>query len=214
MEGSYQDIQGSRKHLDTLTVQGQHFSINHYIYGRFQGEFDSPHASMGGEWVPNVGAVKKCGQVPQKSDSPNRAPTNVFDQAIARRCLRRDHHLTARIAAIIEAKKKAAPPVEFAVVVSAEGERPAAEAREAQQHGQQISEFPEALEEAIGRGGYIGCEAHAEQIDKVKLAAGMLQAKHVARFSRTGEDGFSGMFRPIAGEVSKKRVPGAKRQKT
>src|SRR5207253_5285616 len=57
-------------------------------------------------------------------------------------------------------------------------------------------------------------ESHTEQIDKVKLAAGMLQAKDINRFPLARENGFSSVLRAVAGEIAKKRGSRAQRQET
>src|SRR5581483_3969579 len=60
-EHSYQDVQCTRKHLDAVTLECKHLSVDHHIHRLRQLKLNVSDTAPGSKRVANVRAVKKRG---------------------------------------------------------------------------------------------------------------------------------------------------------
>ena len=114
----------------------------------------------------------------------------------------------------LEREEEATAAVNLLVVIDAQRKRAAIEPRQANQHTENISEFSEALEAAIGYGRDVSREAHAQQIGEVEFAGCVGEAQDVAGAAPPGENRLNGVLGAAVAEIAQERVAGAQRQKT
>jgi len=139
------------------------------------------------QWMLNMSAVVKRGQVADKSDAPDRPPSYEFDQAVVHFGGWGNHHSAAGEFAVIEGQEKAGATVNVAFAVNAERKRATPESRQAEKDGGLIPDLTPIAEAARPQGGYVGGKSDAENIDVVEHAIFVGETKHVA-FTRAASN--------------------------
>src|SRR6185437_7988141 len=116
---SYENVQRSRKHVETLALQTEAFAVHHHRHRRIKREFNFAHSLAGRERMLDVRPVKKSMKVAQQSKASNRAPSHILNQAVIGIGAWSDHHLAAGKFAVAESQEQAAAPVKFRRAVRA-----------------------------------------------------------------------------------------------
>src|SRR5580658_4327945 len=94
--------------------------------------------------------VEKRRQIPQQSQPPNRSPADIFEQAVVSSSVRRDHHLSAGEAAIVERQEKATPTVVLHLRIHAMWKRPPVQPGQAGKHTENVTSLAKFLEPPVG----------------------------------------------------------------
>ena len=125
--------------------------------------------------------------------------------------MRRNHHFTPGVLAVAEGEKQAATVVAFSI--GAQRERAAPQPRQRHQHSNQVAEFSQTLEVAIGQCSHVGGEAHVESVDVKERTSRVVQANDVTRTPPARENRLDRIVRPAFGEVAEEGIAGPKRKK-
>src|ERR1700674_1838642 len=122
-------------------MQGQHLAIYHHVHRFVQIELHTSHRLALGQRMINVRAIIKPGQVSYQPQPPDRAPANVFDETAIYLSLGSNHHGPAGKLAVVEGKKKTAPPVEFGFSFHPHRKWPPLQSRQSKKNGNEVSQF-------------------------------------------------------------------------
>src|SRR6185437_2727778 len=76
---SYENVQRSRKHVETLALQVEAFAVHHHRHRRVKREFNFAHSRAGSERMLDVRPVKKGMKVAKQSNASNRAPAHILN---------------------------------------------------------------------------------------------------------------------------------------
>src|SRR5215831_10838063 len=109
----------------------------------------------------NVGSVVKAWKIANQSQSSNRAPADIFHQAIVDLCSGRDHHCAACELAVVEGDKKAWATIEVLLPFDTERKRPSVESCQGQKDGGDVSQFAPSAEAPRTERGDVRGKAHA-----------------------------------------------------
>src|ERR1700691_2976303 len=82
----------------------------------------------------DVSAVVKAGQIANESDSPDRAPANIFDETVVDLGFRSNHHRSPGELAVAKSQKQAAASVIIPRAVDSNRKRASVESRERQKN--------------------------------------------------------------------------------
>src|SRR4051794_22568161 len=78
----YHDVQRTWQDVQSLTMQRDHFAIDHHVNGGVEMEINTTHFAHLGERMLDMRAVIKARQVADQPDTPDWSPTYEFDEAV------------------------------------------------------------------------------------------------------------------------------------
>src|SRR5260221_13659785 len=78
MEFLYHDVQRRGQNVQSLTMQGEDFAVDHHIDRRIQVEIDAPHFPYFGQRMLNVSSVVKLWKILNQADASDRPPSDEF----------------------------------------------------------------------------------------------------------------------------------------
>src|SRR6266487_3749082 len=106
--------------------------------------------------MPDVGSVIESGQISNQSDASDRAPADIFDQAIVGFRGGRDHHGATSELGIVEGQEQTRAAVDCLISIRSQRKRPALESRETDKDGGLVACFSPAAETALAQGSDVG----------------------------------------------------------
>src|SRR5487761_66170 len=215
---SYQNVQRSGKHVETLALQKKAFAINHHCDGRIDRKVDFTHCSAGSERMPHMRAIEKRVKIAEQSYASDWPPANIFNQTITRIGLRGDHHFAARKLAVAERKKQAAAPVEFRGAIGSQRKCAPVKPCQTRQHAQNVAELAPAFEAPICDVCHIRRESERQQIYVMQFAPSVFQPNHVARAALAVQDCLlrraSILRTTVSAKIAQKRIAGSQWQES
>ncbi len=89
-------------------MKGQHLTVDHHVDRGIEFELDPAYGLALGKAVLNVCAIVETAQVADQAKPSDRAPADVFDQAVIDLGSGGDHHRPTRELAVIEGQEQTA----------------------------------------------------------------------------------------------------------
>src|SRR5581483_9947874 len=109
-------------------------------------EIDPPGGTALGQRMVDVRPIIQSRQVADQSRAPDRAPADVFNQAIVDCCFGSNHHGAARKLAVVKGQEQTGPAVDTLSAINPQRKRPAPETGKTDENGSLISQFPPRAE--------------------------------------------------------------------
>jgi hypothetical protein len=190
------------QHFKPLTMNSHHLAVHHHIDWAIEVKVYAFRSSPRSFRLVDVSAAIQAGQVRYQPGSPDGTPPNVFNQAVSRVGIRREHHLSAGELAVVETKKQAPSCVAFRFPVEPQGKRPSVQLRETDYDAGQVSKLAQPLEAPVGHDGHIRNEPDAKQIDEVDHSFFVSHPQNVAGAPAAFYQRGRGMLESVCGEVS------------
>src|SRR5258708_1879892 len=96
-----------------------------------------------------MSAVKKGREIFQQRQTADCSPADVLDQPAVGFCLRRDHHFSTGVFAVVEGQKKAAIGIEFHGGIQTKRKSTPAQTHQAAEYGKNVTGLAEAFEAPV-----------------------------------------------------------------
>ena len=128
----------------------------------------------------DVRAGEEARKSPDQSETADRAPADVFDQAVGGIGVGSDHHVAAGEFAVVEGEEEGGFAILCGSFREAMRKREMLSSHEAGEDSEDVAEFAPAFETAVGGFGDVGGEAESEEIQEIEFASGVAETDYVA----------------------------------